>query len=244
MEKKDDVLGPDHELPELQTPLSVSKSGSSDDDIEALHKSIEFYAKKYKDIYRCCVFIDGIEDYHTSDMSKGIPTLEDVIRRVRLDREADYNTSIIYAFIPKHFRRIRSEYNISVRMSSSTFVYIQQYYDGHDASARQVIEDRSREFQKHSELPFGISAGYPDEVILGVETPDPEEFFRKTFSSYHETLYERLTPRLNLHMAYDSGFLADVPYEIKALIMDKIDVGHLSYHPGQLSSYGLHALGF
>lgn len=68
MEKKDNVL-------------------ASEDDIEPLHKSIELYAMKYKDVYRCCV---GIEDYHISDMSQGIPTFEDVISRVRLDRKTNF----------------------------------------------------------------------------------------------------------------------------------------------------------
>lgn len=190
------------------------------DKILRLHSLIQLYANQYKANYRCSLS----QDDHSSA------------------------TRLTYTFKPKSYTQICSEYYIRVRMNSPLVeVYIQQMYEakrGCDAATmRKLIEDRSRAFVMYSDIPFAISAGYPDEVSAEIHDLDFEESFKKTFGMYHETLSRRLSPRLNLHMAYDNGFLEDMPYELKATIMDKIDAGHLTYHPHQLSVYGLHALG-
>ena len=92
-------------------------------------------------------------------------------------------------------------------------------------------------------ITYEQSTLYSYGVTARLGRAEPLESFRRTFHVYHQALLYRLSPRLNLHMLYDAGFLDFMPLELKEAIMDKIDVGHLRYRPGQLQEIGLHALG-
>lgn len=169
---------------------------------------------------------------------------------------ADGNQYITFNFRPRRSSLIVSTYCLHISLQQTTAPTCEAYINTIVSDSTisigtilDLIEDRSKTLVSHGrDVPFSLTEGYPDEVLMTLPDSDEAsaeafcERFDRSFSSYHDTLFKRMTPRFNLHMAFDAGLMEDLPIELREMIMSKINVGRLTYRPGQLQSYGLNAM--
>ena len=156
----------------------------------------------------------------------------------------------VYQLTPRADRACFSQFNFRIHMGNPDMIeiFISTHVCGrhppHNRKTYQAYTDRRDQIQQKSllfidqyrkaHIPMVEGSRYPYEVTSDLAAAaDLCESYNKAFRVFHDTEIRRSTPRLNLHMAFDAGFLSDLPSELRGLIMNKIDGGIISYIPGQ-----------
>lgn len=216
--------------------------------LHTIRELIKSLCTKHDDFYECrvsaniCHGKEGLFDYH-GDIGGFASFL------TTNNLTYDHFTWVHYRFFPKHSSDLSSTYYVMID-ATEIHIYITAWYRGlgrrslYDSEI-QLIEDRGRSFKKYiNDTRFWSSEGYPEQLKLYRKNSEAEEIIKQTFDSYNVTLFQRLQPRFNLHLAFDAGFLKIMSDDLKDMIMNKLDNGKLTYQSSLSLSCGLHALGF
>lgn len=185
-----------------------------------------------------------------------MPLAESYKKCFYTDEEKDISLLryITYQLIPIANKPFKSGFTFTVKMCTPDVVniYIATYardpVNQWISNRKSYLEQQSKikeqfllfidQYNTKAAIPMRRCTSFTNQIVSEPISKEGEnlcEWYNTAFNVFHDTETRMSTPRFNLHMAFDMGFLSDLPLELRELIMNKIDCGNLSYIPGQFT---------